>query len=117
MKAAAIHGYTLEFRNNLNKQAVCDYKDHNLINACLLQFPYGRGGIDENRLLEDDEPWHAQNINIYHYVTHLSKISQPLFHYDLLCLILHNMKVKLQMVKHASYRVRKKMIEKLFLNN
>ena len=43
MKAAAMHGYTLEFRNNLDKQAVHDYKDNNLINACLLQFPYGRG--------------------------------------------------------------------------
>lgn len=114
MQAAATHGYTLEFRNNLNKQAVHDYKDNNLINACLLQFPYGRGGIDENRLLEDDEPWRAQNINLDHYVTHLSKISQPQFHYDLFCLILHNMKVKLQMVKYASYRVRKKIDIKTF---
>ena len=108
MKAASAHGYTLEFRNDLNKQAVHDFKDNNLINACLLQFPYGRGGINEDRLIEDNEPWHSKNIGIDEYVTHLSKISQPQFHYDLFCLILHNMKIKMQMVKFASYKVRKK---------
>ena len=40
MGAASKNGYTLEFKNNLNKQVVHDYKDNNLINACLLQFPY-----------------------------------------------------------------------------
>ena len=108
MKAASAHGYTLEFRNDLNKQAVHDFKDNNLINACLLQFPYGRGGINEDRLIEDNEPWHSKNIGIDEYVTHLSKISQPQFHYDLFCLILHNMKIKMQMVKFASCKVRKK---------
>ena len=108
MKAASAHGYTLEFRNDLNKQAVHDFKDNNLINACLLQFPYGRGGINEDRLIEDNEPWHSKYICIDEYATHLSKISQPQFHYDLFCLILHNMKIKMQMVKFASYKVRKK---------
>ena len=52
----------------------------------------------------------TKNIDIDQYVTHLSKISQPQFHYDLFCLILHNMKIKMQMVKFASYKVRKKLI-------
>ena len=107
MKAAAMHGYTLEFRNNLDKQAVHDYKDNNLINACLLQFPYGRGRINKDRLIEDNESWCTKNIDIDQYVAHLSKMSQPQFHYDLFCLILHNMKIKMQMVKFASYKVRK----------
>ena len=110
MRAASAHGYTLEFRNDLNKQAVHDFKDNNLINACLLQFPYGRGRINEDRLLDNNEPWHNKNIDIDQYVTHLSKISQPQFHYDLFCLVLHNMKIKIQMVKYASYKVRKKLI-------
>ena len=110
MGAASKNGYTLEFRNDLNKQAVHDFKHNNLINACLLQFLYGRGGINEDRLIEVHEPWQNKNIDIDQYVTHLSKISQPHFHYDLFCLILHNMKIKLQMVKFASYKVRKKLI-------
>ena len=108
MGAASKNGYTLEFRNDLNKQAVHDFKDNNLINACLLQFPYGRGGINENRLIDNNEPWHNKTIDLDQYVTHLSKISQPQFHYDLFCLVLQNMKIKMQMVKFASYKVRKK---------
>ena len=88
-----------------------------MINACLLQFPYGRGGINKNRLIADNEPWHNKTIDLDQYVTHLSKISQPQFHYDLFCLILHNMKIKLQMVKFASYKVRKKVDIEFFLNN
>ena len=109
MGAASKYGYTLEFRNDLNKQAVHDFKDNNLINACLLQFPYGRGGINEDRFIEDNESRRSNIIDIDQYVTHLSKISQPHFHYDLFCLILHNMKIKMQMVKFASYKVRKKL--------
>ena len=71
MGAASKNGYTLEFRNDLNKQAVHDFKDNNLINACLLQFPYGRGGINEDRLIEVNEPWQNKNIDIDQYVTHL----------------------------------------------
>ena len=110
MGAASKNGYTLEFRNDLNKQAVHDFKDNNLINACLLQFTCGRGGINKDRLIEDNESWCTKNIDIDQYVAHLSKISQPQFHYDLFCLILHNMKTKLQMVKFASYKVRKTLI-------
>ena len=94
MGAASKNGYTLEFRNDLNKQAVHDFKDNNLINACLLQFPYGRGGINENRLIDNNEPWHNKTIDLDQYVTHLSKISQPQFHYNLFCLVLQNMKIK-----------------------
>ena len=54
MVAASKNGYTLEFRNDLNEQAVHNFKDNNLINACLLQFPYGRGGINKNRLIDDN---------------------------------------------------------------
>ena len=33
MGNTSTYGYTLEFRNDLNKQAVHDFKDNNLINA------------------------------------------------------------------------------------
>ena len=110
MEAASKYGYKLEFKNDLNKQAVHVFKDNNLINACLLLFPYGRGGINKDRLVEDNEPWRSKNIDIDQYVTHLSKILQPQLHYDLFCLILRNMKIKMKMVKIASYKVRKKLI-------
>ena len=40
-------------------------------------FLYGRGGINENRLIDNNEPWHNKTIDLDQYVTHLSKISQP----------------------------------------
>ena len=60
MKAASAYEYTFDFKNDLNKQAVHSFRDNNLINACLLQFPYGRGGIQEKRLAEDNESYCAK---------------------------------------------------------
>jgi hypothetical protein len=47
VQAAAQSGYDLDFRVSLMTQAATDYNDNNLVNACLLQFPYGRGGLHE----------------------------------------------------------------------
>ena len=41
------NGYNLEFHHNVEKTACFDYMENNLVNACILQFPYGRGGFDE----------------------------------------------------------------------
>ena len=30
-----------------SKKACFDYMENNFVNACILQFPYGRGGFDE----------------------------------------------------------------------
>jgi hypothetical protein len=50
VQAASQHGYDLEFRSSLMRDAVTDFKDNNLVNACLLQFPYGRRGMHEQRM-------------------------------------------------------------------
>jgi hypothetical protein len=42
--------YDVVIRQSLVKEAIVDYKDNNLVDACLLQFLYGRGGMHENRL-------------------------------------------------------------------
>ena len=41
------NGYNLEFRHKVEKTACFDYMENNFVNACILQFPYGRGGFDE----------------------------------------------------------------------
>jgi hypothetical protein len=38
----------------LIKNSVVDYQENNLVNACLLQFPYGRRGLKEKRILKVD---------------------------------------------------------------
>ena len=88
------------------KEAVSDYKDNNLINACILQFPYGRGGMHEQRLKSDGSM--TSNVNICEYIQYLSYQSQPQFHRELFTLILYNMYMKHMMVKTAGWKVRNK---------
>jgi hypothetical protein len=47
-------------------------------------------------------------MDIESYVTHLSRLGRPQFHEELFVLILYNMKVKMKMVKGATWRVREK---------
>jgi hypothetical protein len=50
---ASKEGFNIEYRCTQLKESVAEYKDENLINACLLQFPYGRGSMNENRMKSD----------------------------------------------------------------
>ena len=106
VKEAAIKGYNIEFRQDLYKEAVSDYKDANLTNACLLQFPYGRGGMHEIREKSDGSI--ANNIDVMQYINYLSKLSLPQFHRDLFTLILYNMTIQQIMVRTAGWTVRHK---------
>jgi hypothetical protein len=92
-------------QNEFLKEAVHDDKDNNLVNACLLRFPYGRGGLHELRLKVDGTS--TSSIDIEEYIQHLSQIAQPRFQQDLFQLILYNMFAKQQMVKKASLKVRR----------
>ena len=104
IRAAQMSGYDLEVRNHFLKEAVHDFKDNNLVNACLLQFPYGRGGLHEVRLKGDDSS--TTSTDVEEHLEHLSLVSLPQFHEELFCLILYNMLMKQQMVKTAGWKVR-----------
>ena len=104
IRAQKESGFDIALRCDLSKEIVKDYKDDNLVNACLLQFPYGFGGMNKKRL-----KGHGTRTNFVHvedYVFHLSKLSLPQFHDDLFCLILYNMQMKQHMVTTAAWRVR-----------
>ncbi|MCK7498888.1 MAG: helitron helicase-like domain-containing protein [Comamonadaceae bacterium] len=104
VQAAAQSGYDLDFRANLMTQVATDYQDNNLVNACLLQFPYGRGGLHEQRMKTDGS--FTNETDITDYVGHLSRLSQPHFHEELFTLTLYNLVMKQAMVRHAGFRVR-----------
>jgi len=106
VNAAKSNGYNIEFRCHLLKEAVSDFKDNNLVNACLLQFPYGRGGMHELRAKPDGSL--TSQTDISEYVEHLSLVSQPHFHHELFSLILYNLNMKQNMVRTAGWRVRNK---------
>jgi len=106
VKTAKLHGYNIEFQCDLQHTIVSDYKDKNFVNSSILQFPFGKGGINEMRQLKDGT--YTKNVNIFEYITHLSKISQPQFQTQLFTLILFNMKLKNIMVRKATWKCRYK---------
>jgi hypothetical protein len=92
----------------LIKEAIVDYKDDNLVDACLLQFPYGRGGMHENRRTYKRGVY-STNIDIEAYVEHMSMLSQPQFHTGLFSLILCTLMMKIKMVTTAEWQIRNKL--------
>ena len=106
VKDAKLSNMDIEYHANVMKEAVSDYKDNNLVNACLLQFPYGTGGMHEKRYKNDGSL--TNNVNISEYIEYLSMQSLPQFQRELFTLILYNMEMKQKMVRTASWKVRDK---------
>ena len=71
LQAAASNGYEIGFKTNLMREAVSDFKDNNLVNTCLLQFPYGRGGMHEQRIINENGA-STCSTDIEEYIQHLS---------------------------------------------
>jgi len=103
IRAAKEGGYNVNFQCDLMKEAVADYRDNNLVNACLLQFPYRHGGMHEPRIKSNGS--FTNSIDTGEYVEHLSQISQPHFHQPLFSLILYNVVMKQMMVESAGWKV------------
>jgi hypothetical protein len=97
-------GFDMEFQCDLQGEAVSDFKDNNSVNACLLQFPYGRGGMHELRLKGNGS--FTTKVDTDDYVEHLSRLSQPQFQMSLFNLILYNISMKQMMVKAAGAMLR-----------
>ena len=57
--------------------------ENNFVNACILQFPYGRGGFDELRK-KPDGSFIISSIDIGKYIERLSCISIKYFQYEIL---------------------------------
>jgi hypothetical protein len=107
VKEATEMGYKIECRMSVITAAVDDYKEKNLVNACLLQFPYGRGGLDEER--QTSQNCTSEIVDIFQYTQYVSLLSLPQFQAELFCLQLYNMQMKFKMVNTAGYRVRSKL--------
>ena len=101
--------FNVEMICDLQREAVPDYKDNNLVNACLLQFPYGRGGMHERRVSKRDGTM-SNRVDAEEHVNHLSKVSLPHFQGELFSLILCNIHVKQRMLRNATFQCRGKLL-------
>ena len=97
-------GYNISMLCDLSRQIVRDNEDDNLENACLLQFPYGYGGMNTSRMKRNGT--RSSNVSVEDYVEHLTRLSLPQFHEDLFTLMLYNLQMKQLMVTSAGWKVR-----------
>lgn len=93
----------IQVQFDLAKEAIADYKDGNFVRASLLQFPFGRGGLNERRI--DGTGNQSTNIDISGYLKHMSMLSQPHFHRPLFVLILYNLHIRQRMLKMSFLRL------------
>ena len=93
--------YNLSAHCEMPKVRVPDYAGENFILANLLAFPFGHGGIDEEREYFDDQ-------KILDYIQHLSMMSQPQFHEEKMVLIMYHMTQKQKVVESAFFKMRNK---------
>ena len=78
--------------------------ENNFVNACILQFPPGRGGFDELRK-KPDGSFITSSIDISKYIEHLSCISIKYFQYKRFILQLYNTIMKQWMLRLDSFRI------------
>ena len=90
--------------------------ENNFVNACILQFLYGRGGFDELRK-KPDGSFIMLSIDIGKYIEHLSRISIKYFQYKLLILQIYNITMKQWMLRFASFRIHNNTSVENFANN
>ena len=76
--------------------------ENNFVNACILQFPYGRGGFDELQK-KPDGSFTTSSIDIGKYIEHLSRASIKYFQCELFILQLYNIIMKQWMLRFASF--------------
>ena len=103
-------GYNFELRNNIYTEAAVDYKDNCLVNTCLLQYPYGRGGLEDEHLIRckrmRDNLVSKKTTDILAYSEHMMNLSMPQFHRSLFSLIIFNLKMKQLMIRKACLQLR-----------
>jgi Helitron helicase-like domain at N-terminus/PIF1-like helicase len=106
VKTASEQGLEIQCRMKVISKAVYDFKDDNLVNACLLQFPYGRGGLNEKRQSSENKT--SKYVDLIKYTQYISLLSLPQFQIELFTLQLYNMQMKYWMLESATWQLRNK---------
>ena len=99
-------GFDIEFQCELQQEFVTNGDADILVDAALLQFPYGIGHMKENRRLPDGS-W-TDRLDLLEYLQHLSKISQPVFQTNFFQLVLYSLACKSWLLKSSRLSLRGK---------
>ncbi len=99
-------GFDIEFQCELQQQFVTNGDADILMDACLLQFPYGIGHMHENRRLPDGS-W-TDRSDLLEYLQHLSRISQPVFQTNFFQLVMYSLACKTWLLTSSRLSLRGK---------
>jgi len=77
-----------------------------LVSACLLQFPYGIGGMDETRRKQDGS--YSDYVELEPYLEHISKMSNPTFQEPMVQLITYSLISKQRLLRRARLQTKGK---------
>ena len=79
-------GFDLMFQCDIQRESVYNETlDDVFLMGNLLQFPYGRGGMDERRIIGEEDQI-SDKLDVDEYIQHISRLSLPQFHRPLFCL-------------------------------
>ena len=98
--------YNVELQLDLGKEFVRESDGDLLLNACLLQFPYGIGSVDESRVLADGS--FTQHTDITKFLDHLSRLSQVTFQTPMFQLIMYSMISKCRLLRSSRLQLKGK---------
>ena len=98
----------MEFEANLQKSFVTDGDAEVLMDACLLQFPYGIGHMNKRRKLPDGL-WTTKS-DLIEYLQHLSRLSQPVFQTNFFQLVLYSLGCKSWLLRTSRLTLRGKLM-------
>ena len=99
-------GYDVEFKADLQKKFVDTDNNDQLMNACLLQFPYGVGGMNETRLVSNGK--RTTKVDLDKFLGHLSRKADPLFQEPMMMLVMYSQMSKLRLLQMSRLQVRGK---------
>lgn len=99
----AREGYEVEFKATLKTEYLTKQED--IIETCLLQFPYGLGGFEEIRRKPSDGSF-TDKVNICDYLEHLLKVSQPVFQKPLFQLICYHYFSRQEILRTSRFKLK-----------
>ena len=99
-------GFDVEFEADLQKSFVTDGDSEVIVDACLLQYPYGIGHMYERRKLQDGS-WTTKS-DLIEYLQHVSKLSQSQFQNNFFQLVLYSLGCKFWLLKTSRLSLRGK---------
>ena len=97
-------GFDIQLQINLEKQFLDGKDGDQLISSSLLQFPYGIGGLKEDRRKRDGSS--CPEAKLEPFLSHLTKLSDPTFQLPMFQLVVYSLCSKLRLLRKSRLQLR-----------